>query len=97
MQNNIDGYQSYFNNKSTSRGGIAIYIENYLQATKRTITLQSPLIEAIFLEVTAPHNFIIGMIYRLPNSNYDDSLATPTDIIDDTSASMKPVYIIYYG
>ena len=66
----IDGYTNYFNNKNAHGGGIAIYLGNVFQTRLlNNLSRQLPHIESLFLEISHPHKFIVGMAYRPPNSN----------------------------
>ena len=68
----MDGYESYSNNKNTAAGGLAIYVNSSSDANAATnLSLQLPYIECLFLEVTKPEPFLVGMIYRPPNLDFE--------------------------
>ncbi len=51
----IKYYGSYFNNKSTAAGGLAIYVNsNFDVRTLSNLCFQLPYIECLFLEITKP-------------------------------------------
>ncbi len=81
----IEGYESYFNNKSTTGGGLAIYVNsNFDVRTICNLSLQLPDIECLFLEITKPEQFLVGMIYRPPNSDADNFISALDNIITTT-------------
>lgn len=70
-------YSNYLNNKNTWGGGIALYLhDRYQSRVINNLTFQLSHIESLFLEVNQPHKFIVGIIYRPPNSNPDDFLVS---------------------
>ena len=86
---------SYYNNNTTQGGSVAVYINKAFHTHLLTnLCLQLPHNESLFLEITKPHEFFIGMIYRPPNSDVDDFLASITDIIIFTSTCKIPIYIM---
>ena len=79
----INGYECYFNNRNTRGGGLAIYLHSmYDGSYVPDLTLQLPHIETIFLHVTRPQKFIVGMLYRPPNASLDDFLVSLEYIMD---------------
>lgn len=91
----IDGYASYFSNRSTTAGGLAIFVNsNFDVRTPSNLCSRLPYIEYLFLEITKPRKFLVGMIYRPPNSSIDDFITTLTDIIITTITYGIPVYIM---
>ena len=89
------GYSSYHNNKNTQGGGISIYLNELFQANKLNhLCFQLPYLESLFLEIVQPNKFIIGMIYRPPNSNIDDFFTSLTSIMNMLTDSTTPVYIM---
>lgn len=58
------------------------------------LAYQLPYIESLLLEVTQPHKFIIGMIYRPPNSIIEHFITSMNDILTSVAASGVPVYIM---
>lgn len=92
---NIDGFNAHFRNKSTSGGGLALYINKAFTCLPlHDITLQLPHIEALFLNVLRPHKFIIGIIYRPPNSNIHDFKEALAHILDSVSRKKMHCYIM---
>lgn len=91
----LSGYTAYFKNKNTSGGGVAIYIDNRFQGyIYENISLLQTHIESLFIRLVKPLNCIVGMIYRPPNSNTDDFLASLEDILQFISAMNIPCYIM---
>lgn len=91
----IEGYNNYFNNKGTQGGGLALYLNSKFQArVLNNLTYQFPHIEALFLEITHPHQFVIGLVYRPPNSNFEDFISSVSIMINETSALKLPIYIM---
>lgn len=91
----VEGYDHYSNHKNTQGGGVSIYIRNSFQAKLiPNVSFQFPHIESLFLFISQPQTFIVGMIYRSPNSDSEDFLTSLNDIITTTSSLKKPVYIM---
>ena len=91
----LQGYDGYFTNKDTHGGGVAIYIRKLFQVDKLyDVCLQLPHIESLFLKVSQPHNFIIGMLYRHPNTSVDAFLESISVIVAFVSTCRIPVYIM---
>ena len=91
----IDNYNNYFNNRNSHGGGVAIYIsKNYQVRELKDVYLQLPHIEALFLEIIQPIKFIVGIIYRPPNSNVSDFFSSIEEIISTISAARLPTYIM---
>ena len=68
----------------------SLYI--YESTVMREITLQLPHLESLFLNVSQPRKFIIGVIYRPPNSNINDFLRTLQDIIEFVKDKLQLLY-----
>ncbi len=47
------------------------------------LTLQLSRVESLFIKVTRPHIFTIGMVYRPPKANTDDFLSFIEEAADD--------------
>lgn len=91
----LNNYLNYFQNKSTSGGGIVIYIRKTFQSFQlKHISFQLPHIESLFIKITHPHTYIVGMLYRPPNTNIADFLASMDTILQHlTNDSRVPCYI----
>ena len=74
---------------------MAIYVNsNFEVRTPSNLSYQFPYIECLFLEVTKPEQFLVGMIYRPPNSDIDNFIST-LDIIITTALTFRiPIYIM---
>lgn len=78
----LDNYLPYFQNKSTQSGGLAIYLHSKFQGVKvNTACLQLPHIESLFIKVSKPIKFVIGIVYRPPNSIFTDFLVSMEEIL----------------
>lgn len=72
----IEGYNNYFNNKNTQGGGVALYVRDTFQVKHLTnLSVQLPHIQSLFLQITHPYAFVVGMLYRPPNSNFEDFIS----------------------
>ena len=75
----------------TKGGGISIFIKNNLEFTHRTdLTTMLPYIECSFIEVK--HNnqkYLIGGIYRVPNTNIDRFIEKLNSIIEPLKHTHK--------
>ena len=80
---NIHNYTSYFQNKNTLGGGVAIFLKRSFNGVILSdISFQLPHVETLFIRVRQPFSFIAGVIYRPPNANLDDFLRTIEFISD---------------
>lgn len=50
----LSGYTTYFNNKNTSVGGVAIYMHNIFQGYYENISLLQTHIESLFIRTVKP-------------------------------------------
>ena len=74
----------FFHNKSTQSGGLAIYLNNKFQGVKiSNMCLQLRHIETLFIKISQPSEFIIGMVYRPPNSIFNDFTESIEDILQN--------------
>lgn len=80
----LPGYNFVYNNRSKSRGGVAIYINNKFNFIRRhdLELFYEGEFESIFVEIQSKeHNAIIGEIYRVPNSNELVSISRYDEIV----------------
>ena len=90
----LEGYNAHFKNKNTSGGGLALFLRKmYTAKTLPEINLQLCYIETMFLEVVQPYNFVIGIVYRPPNSNFDDFLVSLENILLTLARKKMPCYL----
>ena len=84
----IENYKAYFQSRTglvkKRGGGVALYVGNHLPSQKiDQLTFCLPSIESLFVSFSIKNdNFIIGNIYRPPNSNFEDFLQTSTIILE---------------
>ena len=91
----LSKFSFFYNNNDTSGGGVAILLRNHLTGSPLSnYSLQLPYIESLLIKVTRPLNFIIGMIYRPPNSNVDLFLGVIEDIVEYLSSVNLPCYLM---
>ena len=75
-------YNGNFKSKSTSGGGLAIYIhEKFHYEPMNNVSLQMPHLQSLFVKVSQPYPFVLGIIYRPPNSNINDFFTSLEDIL----------------
>ena len=56
----VEGYKSYFNNKSTTAGGLAIYVNsNFDVRVSSNLSFQLLYIECLFSEIPKPEQFLV--------------------------------------
>ena len=74
------------NDFKTRGGGISIFIKSNLDFTQRTdLTIMTPLLECSFIEMKFNnHKYLIGGIYRVPNTE-------PTDFFDKINSKLEPL------
>lgn len=91
----LDNYTEFFQNKSTAGGGLVIFLRSYFQSIKLDeLSFQLPHVESLFIRITQPYQFIIGTIYRPPNSSMPDFLISMETILQTLSCHAKlPCYV----
>lgn len=78
----LGDYIPYFQNKSTQSGGLAMYLHSKFQGEViKPVCLQLSHIESLFVNVTKPVNFVVGIVYRPPNSSFVDFLGSMEEIL----------------
>lgn len=83
----IDNYNSFFINKSTQGGGLAVYLHNNFEGLiLQNVSLQLPHIQSLFINITQPHKCIIGLVYRPPNENVGAFLQSMEFILESLIA-----------
>ena len=91
----LNRYSSYFQNKSTQSGGVCIYLHNNFQGVKiNNAFLQFPHIESLFIEILKAFHYIVGIIYRPPNSLFNDFLESMENILELLSNINAKCYIM---
>lgn len=91
----LNRYNAYFNNRDTGGGGLALYLHNNFQGTViKNISLKLHHIESLFLRVKGKLNFIIGLLYRPPNSNPTEFLHSLHEILQALSNENLPCYVM---
>ena len=88
-------YTSFFQNKSSAGGGLAIYMNNKFQGSiNKCMSFQLKQIESLFVHVTYPYKFLVGIIYRPPNINIEDFLNSLEVILLKLIEFNKPSYLM---
>ena len=92
----LNAYQAYYQNKNTSGGGLAVFLKNsFCGKVNQNLPWQLPHIESMFMEVSSPLKFIIVVIYRPPNSNFQNFLNSMEEIFSVIASAYKlPCYIL---
>lgn len=97
----IEGYRMECINRTNRQGGgVSILIQEQLDYTKRSDLCHSTeVIECIFIEVfksklNSNKHYIIGVIYRPPNSNLEDFNNFLNDILANIQRENKYVYLL---
>lgn len=91
----LDNYSSFFQNKSTLSGGVCIYLYKNFQGVKiSNACLQLPHIETLFIEILKPFRFIVGVVYRPPNSSFSDFLESMENILELLSNLKTECYLM---
>ena len=72
----IDDYQHiYYNRKDRCGGGVSLFLKNDITYNERTdLDISNDIFESIFVEInkeqfSSPSNIIIGVIYKMPNTD----------------------------
>merc|ERR1712055_791138 len=82
----------------TRGGGVSIFIKNNLQFTHRhDLTIMLPYIECSFIEMKYNNKYLIGGIYRVPNTNIDCFLEKLNSIIEPLKSSHKLILLGDYN
>lgn len=93
---NIPEYNlTYMNREKKHRGGVAIYIheKHDFILRKDLSTFIEGEFESIFLEIKSPKPAIIGEIYRVPNSNVNQSITRYGEILQKLNKYHSPIVI----
>ena len=93
---NIDGYSLICNNREGERGGVAMYVLDSISYTLRhdLAIFVSYEFESIFIQTTiGKKKYIIGEVYRVPNTSELESIERYSDIIDLTATENCEVII----
>ena len=94
----MSGYQSLSAARPEKRGGgVSIYIRSDLHLKHRAdLDVMSADVECIFSEVTLPSGavFLIGVVYRPPNSNADAFLAWFGNVLMQIESEKKVCYLL---
>lgn len=80
----IEGYNSHFYNRNTPGGWPRNLYKIFIRLSRLLIC---PHMETLYLDVTQAFSFIVGMLYRPPNSDEDMFLTSLTDIISSICPS----------
>ena len=92
----IDGYEIYRNDRDTSGGGVAMYVNNTLSHHRRE-DITDPKLEILGIEVTPKHAkaFVILCWYRPPTSDIDNfSFEALAKIIRKIDTESKEIILI---
>lgn len=91
----IADYTPYFKNKNTHGGGVAVFLkQSFSGFMLHNISLELPHIQSLFIQVTQPYSFIVGIIYRPPNSSLDEFSMSIEFICDILVHEKQPCYIM---
>lgn len=78
----LDNYSCYFQNKNSQGGGLAIYLHSKFQGVMmKSVCLQLPHIETLFINISKPVKFVTGIVYRPPNSSFENFLESIEEIL----------------
>ena len=80
-------------------GGVSIFIKNNLQFTHRQdLDIMLPYIECSFIEIKHNNNnYLIGGIYRVPNTNIDCFIEKLNSVVEPLKSSFKMVLLGDYN
>ena len=94
----IEGFSLFTNNRTEKRGGgVGFYVSDYLKAEViKELSIITEHVEAIFIEIHVPDqkNFVVGEIYRPPNSSPSIFLETLQNILSLPSLADKRLVIM---
>ena len=97
----IEGYNMVEKHRQNqSGGGVAIYIKDSMEYTVRNdLVTFNEYIESIFIEIdkecmNAKKNIVIGVIYRIPNTNMMDFNTTLASVLEQLRMENKLVYLM---
>lgn len=72
----------HFLNKNTSGGGVALLHNRFQESLYQSISFQFSHTESLFIQITKPHKFLVGMLYRPPNGRTDEYLLSLENILE---------------
>ena len=93
----IDGYQKFTNNNSRNSGGLAIFIKNNFSnvVIRKDLERKLSYIETLFIEFKLNRrSVVVGVIYKIPNSNINDFLETLDQITSTLADENKTIYLM---
>ena len=95
---NLPDYEGFYSNRNSSGGGVAIYAKKAADTQLISdFTLMRPYFESIFVEYRrGKENFLIGNIYRPPNSDINSFLELLESILSSiqTNFSEHKIYMV---
>lgn len=92
----LDTYHAYYQNKSTTGGGLALFLHNDFYGNKiDNLSFQYPHIESFFLYITGKCTYVTGIIYKPPKAGIHDFLLSLENILEFLTQTYDiPCYII---
>ena len=94
----LPDYNIVSNNRSTkSGGGVAIYVPRSIDyAIKKELKIMNDVIESLFVEITIENgkNILLGVIYKPPQSNYNDFMEVMNNILRNRSFQNRDCMIM---
>ena len=90
----LQGYSIEYHDSPTNAGGVALFVKDGLAYRVVKFMVDTPGCENLWLQLDTNNSntFVIGVVYRHPNSNYEDFL----DKLDVTIAKLSATSSKYY-
>jgi len=90
----LKGYSIEYHDSLTNAGGVALFVKDGLAYRVVKFMVDTPGCENLWLQLDTNNSntFVIGVVYRHPNSNYEDFL----DKLDVTIAKLSATSSKYY-
>ena len=93
----IPGYTFLHNNSLSNAGGVGIYVADIFQVEELTFKATIHGCENIWIKITCPNseiNYVVGTVYRHPNSNYNAFCEYLNEILTDLNISKKYFFVL---
>ena len=93
----IPGYTFLHNNSLSNAGGVGVYVADIFQLEELTFKATIHGCENIWIKITCPNseiNYVVGTVYRHPNSNYNAFCEYLNEILTDLNISKKYFFVL---
>lgn len=92
---NIDGFNMYTKNRNRQGGGVVMYVSQYITSKIiENVSVANDCFESVFVECNSVTPFVVGVVYRRPNSDIHVFNALLQEILEKIKISRKTCYLL---